>query len=202
MPTRKRQSTFCGKLPVRPANITLRSREYLTLDEVKQLREAACSVGRHSLRDYVLILMAYRHGLRVSELIDLRWDQISFSAATLHVNRLKNGKPSVHPIEGDELRNLRELRRQYSDSAFLFVSERGGPLDRFTVGKIVARAGELAGIPFKVHPHMLRHAKGHALANAGVDTRSIQDFLGHKSITHTVRYTELAPNRMKGLSGD
>jgi len=201
------QLPFCGKsnskAPVRrPKNADVRSREYLTLDEVKRLRDAAKSAGRHGQRDYMLILVAYRHALRVSELVNLKWDQINFEEATIHINRSKNGKPSVQPIEGDELRALRELRRAYPGSAFVFSSERKGPLSRFTVNDIIERAGKLAKITFQVHPHMLRHSKGFSLANAGHDTRAIQDYLGHKNISHTVRYTELAPNRLKGLGGD
>lgn len=202
-----RQLPFCGKskskAPVsRPKNADVRSREYLTIDEVKALRDAAKQAGRHGQRDYMIILLAYRHALRVSELVDLKWDQINFEEATIHINRKKHGKPSVQPIEGDELRGLRELRRSNPDSAFIFSSERKGPLSRFTINDIVERAGIDAGIPFKVHPHMLRHSKGFSLANAGHDTRAIQNYLGHKNIAHTVTYTELAPGRLNKLGGD
>jgi type 1 fimbriae regulatory protein FimB len=74
-----------------------------------------------------------------------------------------------------------------------------GPLTRSTVNKLVTRAGHQAEMEFPVHPHMLRHACGYYLANKGVDTRTIQDYLGHISIVHTVRYTELSPNKFKGL---
>ena len=118
---------------------------------------------------------------------------------SIHVNRLKNGKPATHYLEGDEMRALRRLRREYPHGPFIFVTERGGPLTRSTVNKLVERAGRLAGIEFPVHPHMLRHACGYYLANKGIDTRTIQDYLGHVSITHTVRYTELSPGKFKGL---
>lgn len=104
---------------------------------------------------------------------------------------MKNGKPATHYLEGDE---LRALRRECADGPFMFVTERGGPLTRSTVNKLVEWAGRLAGIEFPVHPHMLRHACGYYLANKGIDTRTIQDFLGHVSITHTVRYTDLSPH--------
>jgi type 1 fimbriae regulatory protein FimB/type 1 fimbriae regulatory protein FimE len=142
--------------------------------------------------------MMFRHGLRVSEAVDLKWDQIDLKAARVHVNRIRNGNPSTHYLEGDELRALRKLKREY-DSPFLFVTERGGPLTRSTVNKLVERAGRFAGLEFPVHPHMLRHACGFALANKGLDTRLIQDYLGHKSIAHTVRYTQLATDRFRGL---
>lgn len=187
------------KVPRRPANRAVRSREYLTPAEVDQLMAAAGAVGRHRLRDRTLLLVAYRHGLRVSELVDLKWDQVDLAAGRLHVNRLKNGNPATHYLEGDEIRALRRLGREYPESPFLFATERGGPLTRSAVNKLVERAGRQAGLEFPVHPHMLRHACGFALANKGVDTRTIQDYLGHKSIQHTVKYTQLTPHRFRGL---
>lgn len=187
------------KAPGRPKNAEVRSREYLTIDEIESLMKAAGNVGRHRHRDRTLILIMYRHGLRVSEAIDLRWDQVDFKAGTIYIKRLKNGKPATHYLEGDEMRSLRRLRRTYPDGPFIFLSERGGPLTRSTVNKLVERAGHNAAIPFPVHPHMARHSCGYYLANKGVDTRTIQDYLGHVSITHTVRYTELSPHKFKGL---
>lgn len=185
--------------PGRPKNSDVRDREHLTPDEVASLIDAAGKVGRHRHRDKTLILTMYRHGLRVSELVDLKWESIDFKQATIHVTRKKNGTPATHPIEGDELRALRKLKRDYPQSRFVLQTERGGPLTRFTVNKLIARAGQKAEIPFPVHPHQLRHACGFYLANRGIDTRTIQAYLGHKSITHTVRYTELAPGRFNGL---
>ena len=187
------------KVPSRPKNRDVRSREHLLPDEVDALMKAAGQVGRHPLRDKALILVAYRHGLRVSELVGLKWDQINLKRAQMHVNRLKNGSPATHPIEGDELRLLRRLQREYPDAPFVFITERGGPLTRSTVSKLVARAGQNAGLPFPTHPHMLRHGTGFYLANKGVPTRTIQAYLGHKSIQHTVRYTELSPMAFKSL---
>ena len=187
------------KVPGRPKNSDVRSREYLSLNEVEALMKAAGSIGRHPHRDRMLILTMFRHGLRVSETVDLKWDQIDFKAGNIHINRLKNGKPATHYLEGDELRAFRRLRREYPKSPFIFVTERGGPLTRSTVNKLVTRAGRKAEMVFPVHPHMLRHACGYYLANKGVDTRTIQDYLGHVSITHTVRYTELSPKKFKGL---
>ena len=187
------------KVPERPKNRDVRSREYLTPDEVDALMTAAVKVGRHRLRDRALILMTYRHGLRVSEVVDLKWDQIDLKAGRIHVNRLKNGSPATHYLEGDEMRVLRRVRREYPDTPFVFSTERSGPLSRSTVNKLVGRAGKLAEIPFPVHPHMLRHACGFYLANNGIDTRTIQDYLGHKSIQHTVKYTQLTPHKFKGL---
>jgi integrase len=160
---------------------------------------AAGGVGRHRVRDRTLLLVAYRHGLRVSELVDLKWDQVDLAGGRLHVNRLKNGNPATHYLEGDVLRVLRRVWREYGGRRpFVFATERGGPLTRSTVNKLVERAGRLAGLGFPVHPHMLWHACGFALANKGVDTRTIQDYLGHKSIQHTVKYTQLTPHRFRG----
>jgi type 1 fimbriae regulatory protein FimB/type 1 fimbriae regulatory protein FimE len=177
---------------VRPANAEMRPREYLTVAEVEKLIKAA-KAGRHGHRDATLILIAFRHGLRATEVAGLQWSQVEFSRnAALHIRRVKNGTPSVHPLQGDELRALRELQRQYPDSGYVFTSERGGPFTADGINLTVKAIGKRAGLPFPVHAHMLRHACGYALANAGHDTRRIQSWLGHRSIQHTVRYTELS----------
>jgi len=188
--------------PPRQTNASRRRREYLTPDEIEKLLQASAKLGRHGARDRTLVLLAYRHGLRVSELVSLRWDQVDLKAGLLHVARLKNGIASTHPIRGPELRALRELRRNYPSSPYLFVSELGGPLTPATFRKLLARAGERAKLPFPIHPHMLRHSTGYKLANDGHDTRAIQQYLGHRNITHTVRYTELSPERFKGFWKD
>jgi integrase len=183
--------------PVRRPNAELRAREYLTDAEVERLVEAA-KANRYGHRDATMILMAYRHGLRVSELVDLRWDQIDFDTANLSVRRAKKGSPSTHPILGDELRALRRLNReQEPKSPFIFTSERGSPFTTAGFARMVERAGKAAKLSFKAHPHMLRHACGFALANKGHDTRALQAYLGHRNIQHTVRYTELSPDRFK-----
>jgi site-specific recombinase XerD len=124
------------------------------------------------------------------------------ASATLHVRRVKNGKPSTHPIRGDEMRALRKLKREAPKSPFVFVSERGGPFTTDSFNWLVKRAGQKGDFPFQVHAHMLRHAAGYKLAGDGHDTRSIQDYLGHKNIQHTVRYTELSPTRFKDFWRD
>jgi integrase len=183
--------------PKRRKNAELRTREYLTETEVERLIKAARG-NRYGLRDATMILMAFRHGLRAAELVDLRWEQVELGRnAALHVRRVKQGVPSVHPLQGDEMRALRELKRSM-DSAFVFTSERGAPFTRAGFAKMVARAGEAARLT-GVHPHMLRHACGYALANRGHDTRALQAYLGHKNIQHTVRYTELSPSRFKNF---
>jgi integrase len=191
-PTAKKRT-----VPIRKPNASLRTREYLTDTEVTRLMKAA-SKNRYGHRDSTMILVCYRHGLRAVELVDLRWDQIDFNAASMAVRRVKKGSPATHPIRGDELRALRRLQReQESKDTYVFTSERGAPFTTAGFAKMVERAGQAAKFGFKVHPHMLRHACGFALANKGHDTRSLQAYLGHRNIQHTVRYTELSPNRFK-----
>jgi type 1 fimbriae regulatory protein FimE len=198
--TRKRESS--AKPPRRVPNAERRSREFLTEAEVEKLTAAAESQGRHGHRDATMLMIGYRHALRVSELVALKWDQVDFPQALLHVKRLKNGNPSTHPLHGPELRALRKLQRDYQNSPYVFVGERNGPLTDSSVRKIVARAGVAAAFAFPVHPHQLRHGCGYRLANAGVDTRAIQCYLGHRNITHTTRYTELSPERFKSFWQD
>jgi type 1 fimbriae regulatory protein FimB/type 1 fimbriae regulatory protein FimE len=153
-----------------------------------------------------MIMVAFRHGLRVSELVSLRWDQVDLEQGLLHVRRRKNGIPSTHPLRGPELRKLRDIVRENKkakrESPYVFISERKGPMTSSAFRKIVARAGVAAGIALPCHPHMLRHATGFKLANDGQDTRAIQHYLGHKNIQHTVAYMQLAPQRFNGFWED
>jgi site-specific recombinase XerD len=201
--------------PVRPPNAELRIREYLTKDEVETLMDWVRGHNDFGHRDATMILTAYRHGLRVSELCDLRWDQIDFTHATMAVRRLKNGSPSTQPIMGDELRALRRLqrdpletkikktdKRKILKSPYVFLTKRKGPFTPNGFAKMISRARERCGMEIKAHPHMLRHACGFTLANNGQDTRALQGYLGHKNIQHTVRYTELAAGRFKDFWRD
>ena len=201
------QASFSGKYekpapPRKPKNTNVRSREHLTPAEVDKLIATAGKIGRHGHRDRTLVLVMYRHGLRVSEAVALRWDQVDLDAGLVHINRRKNGTPSTHPLGGTEIRALRKLKRDYPATQYVFVTERKGPMTDSAVRKLIARAGQAAGFDFPVHPHMLRHSCGFKRANDGQDTRAIQHYLGHKNIQHTVRYTELAPGRFKGFWGD
>jgi type 1 fimbriae regulatory protein FimB/type 1 fimbriae regulatory protein FimE len=189
--------------PRRQPNKALRSREYLTPKEVERLIAAAKKRGkRFGLRDATMILVAFRHGLRVSELCSLTWDQFDFSRGEMHVRRVKNGMPSVHLIGGEELRALRALKREDDAGRFVFMTMRGAPMTPAGFRKFLARLGVEAKFPFPLHPHMLRHATGYKLANDGRDTRALQHYLGHKNITHTVRYTELSSERFKNFWED
>lgn len=188
--------------PKRKRYRDVRSREYLTSREVDSLIRAVKGSGRNRHRNATLILVAYRHGLRAGEIGRLRWDQVDLEEGVLHVLRLKNGRPSTHPIPRVEARALRRLRRETAPSPFVFLSEQGRPMTPGNVYEVVVNAGRLAGLPFPAHPHMLRHACGYKLANDGHDTRAIQAYLGHQDINHTVRYTELTSDRFKGFWPD
>ena len=162
----------------------------------------AAGENRYGHRDATMILIAFRHGLRPVEVCNLKWDSIDLAKARIHVNRAKNGEPSTHPLSGVELRALRRLKRESIESPFVFVSERGSPFTTAGYRKMIARLGEAARFSFPVHPHMLRHACGYKLANDGRDTRALQHYLGHKSIQHTVRYTNLWPDRFRDFWRD
>jgi integrase len=187
-----------GRLP----NADYRPREHLTESEVEKLIGAAKG-NRWGQRDASMILIAFRHGLRASELCSLQWSDIEFETASIHLRRAKGGVTSTHPLQGDELRALRALKKiQAGKSPFIFTSERGSPFSVSGLAKMIERAGVEAKLPFPVHMHMLRHAAGFALANKGIDTRTLQAYLGHRSIQSTVRYAELAPNRFKNIWRD
>jgi type 1 fimbriae regulatory protein FimB/type 1 fimbriae regulatory protein FimE len=193
---------FPVSAPGRGKNGDARTREHLTAAEVEKLM-ATAKGGRWGHRDATMILIAYRHGLRAAEIADLEWSQVELGRnAALHVRRVKNGKPSVHPLRGDEIRALRELRRQFPESSIVFATERGGPFTTDAINRQIKSIGARAELAFPVHAHMLRHGCGYALANAGHDTRAIQDWLGHRSIQHTVRYTELSPTRFRDFWPD
>src|SRR6476661_6598706 len=162
-------------------NVTVRKRgrEYLTEREVEWLIESA-KQNRSGHRDATAILVACRHGLRASELVVLRWDDIDLKTGGLHVRRAKGGDASVHPISARESRALRKLLREAPTSPYVFISERRAPLSAALYQRMVARAGVAAKFTFPVHSHMLRHACGFKLANDGHDTRAIQAYLGHR----------------------
>ena len=149
------------------------------------------------------MLVAYRHGLRVSELVDIRLKDIDLDTGRIFVRRVKGSLSTHQPIEGDELRALRAWLREResypnSNSNYLFLSERG-PMTRQSINYLVEQIGIRSKLNFKINPHMLRHSTGYYLANKGCDTRLIQDYLGHKNITHTVRYTRTTASRFENL---
>lgn len=187
--------------PRRAPNAQLCTREHLTADEVEKLIEAA-KQNRYAHRDALMVLLAYRHGLRAAEVVDLRWEQVDFKTASLHIRRAKNGTPATHPLSGREMRELRRHQRESAQSPFVFVSERGAPLSAPGFSRMIERAAIAADLGIKAHAHMLRHACGYKFANDGHDTRAIQAYLGHRNIQNTTRYTALAPQRFKEFFRD
>lgn len=190
--------------PPRQVKRANHERKYLTPDEVERLARVAGRRGRNGLRDRALIRVAANHGFRVSELVELRWDvNVDLRHEKLHITRRKkSGTGGVHPLYGSELPDLRALRRQHPHSQFVFVSERGGHIEEATVRKMVATVGRVAGFPFRLRPHALRHAAGYRLANEGREMRDVQVFLGHKNITNTAWYMTLAADRFVGFAKD
>lgn len=170
--------------------------------EVELMIRVARKIGRHGIRDSGIILLMFRHGLRTAELVALKWSSVDLKDGYIHIHRVKHGHDSVHPLQAPELRALRQIQRDYPETPYVFVSEQKAPLSTRTVRHLVARAGKQAGIPFPVHPHQLRHACGYYLASRGHDTRAIQDYLGHKNIHHTIRYTQMSPERFENFWAD
>ncbi len=178
------------------------AKNFLTESEMNKFLTAARK-GRHGVRDHCLMLTAFRHGLRVSELVDIRLKDLDIDTSRIYVRRLKGSLSTHQPIEGDELRTIRawlRIREDYPNagSNYLFLSERG-MMTRQAINYLVKQIAKKAKFDFKVTPHSIRHSTGYYLANKGYDTRLIQDYLGHKNITHTVRYTRTAASRFDGL---
>lgn len=192
---------FSSSVPP-PKKSSTREREYLRPSEVQAMIDTAKKVGRHRVRDSALILLMFRHGLRTAELVALKWSQVDLVGGYIEIHRVKHGHNSIQPLRSPELRALRQIQRDYPDTQYVFVSERKAPLSTRSIRHLIARAGELAKIPFRVHPHQLRHACGYYLAAQGHDTRAIQDYLGHKNIHHTVRYTQMSPQRFENFWTD
>jgi len=174
-----------------------RSRDYVLPKEMDRVLKAVINTGRHGHRNYTLILLCYRHGLRVGEVAELRWRMVDLKKKVLRVTRLNNGIKSVQPLRKEELVALRKLKRDYPGGSYLFRAERGTKVTESSVRRIVARAGREANLGFHLHPRMLRHGCGHALADAGHNMLAIQNYLGHRNIRHTLRYMELPPQPFK-----
>ena len=198
MSTRKK----AARKPRRKKKVTRQSRDYLLPAEMERLLKAAMKTGRHSHRNYTLALICYRHGLRVGELTELRWRHVDLKRKVLRVKRIKNGINSVQPLRQVELVALRKLKRDYPDSSYLFTTDRGTIVSVYNARRIFARAGRIARLKLRVHPQMLRHACGHALAAAGQNMLSVQQYLGHRNIRHTQRYMELPKKPFKDFWKD
>ena len=179
-----------------------RQKNFLTEAEIEMFLKSARH-GRHGVRNFAMMLLGYRHALRVSELVNIRMADLDLDTGRLFVRRNKGSLSTSQPLEGDEIRAVRRWLRQRIDapccnSPLLFLSERG-PMTRQAFNYVCAEVGRRAGVSMKVHPHMLRHSCGFALANKGCDTRLIQDYLGHRNIRHTQLYTRTAAVRFEGL---
>jgi type 1 fimbriae regulatory protein FimB len=176
-----------------------RGRDFLSPAEVVRLLDAAKD-GRYGERDYLLILLAYRHGFRITELCKLRLTDLNLDAARIWIPRSKGSLSTEQPLAGDELRAIRRyIRSRPAPLPWLFVSERLTQLTRHAAYYLIRQAGERAGFDFIIHPHMLRHSCGFFLSNKGYDSRLIQDYLGHRDPRHTARYTRTAAARFEGL---
>ena len=177
-------------------------RRHLTAAEVQKLLDATKG-RRNETRDRCLLLLMFRHGLRVSEACGLRLSQVNTDSRVLHVARLKQGLSTTHPLRGDEIRAIKiwltERAKMQPDTDAFFLSERRSPLSRKTAWMMIRDYGRAAGLSVEVHPHMLRHACGFALADPGADTRLMQDYLGHRNMQHTVMYTAINPARFERL---
>lgn len=180
----------------------INDRKHLVLNEIDKLI-AATKGSRNEARDRCLLLLMFRHGLRVSEACGLRLSQVDIESRVLHVARLKKGLSTTHPLRLDEVRAIKawlgDRKKKSPDTDAFFVSERRTPLNRKTAWVAIRAYGEKAGLSVAAHPHMLRHACGFALADQGADTRLIQDYLGHRNIQHTVMYTATNPARFEKL---
>ncbi|EDN69083.1 Type 1 fimbriae Regulatory protein fimB [Beggiatoa sp. PS] len=170
-------------------------RKHLLESEVDLLLEATRKSKHYPQRNYCLVLLIYRHALRLSEAINMTWSQIDFANETIYVERIKGSVSGTHPLRPVEIMALKLLKQDTNGSKHLFISQRNKPLGKRSVQHLIALFGQEAGIEFPVHPHMLRHACGYRLAKEGRDTRVIQAYLGHKDIRNTVIYTELSSKR-------
>jgi len=177
-------------------------RQYLTEPEVDELMASARKRGRYGHRDATMILVAYRHGLRVQELVDLQWTDLDLDAGRIQVRRVKGSDDSVQPLTGAEIRALRRLRRE-QDTQFrhVFTSERGAPFTTNGFFKLLERSAASIGMA-DVHPHLLRHGCGFKLVNQGTDTRSLAAYLGHRNMQNTARYTKMSSKRFEGFWRD
>jgi len=176
-----------GNLPVRRGlNSEYRSREYLTLDEVTRLIEAAKIRGRYRVRDEALLLMMFRHALRVTEATMMQWDAVMLAEGQVVIHRLKGGGQVNHPLQADEVAALEALRSAYPDSPYLSPNERGDHITREAIALIVRRCSTVAELPLLAHAQMLRSSCAHHLFSQGLDRRLVMEWLGLLGIDHLV----------------
>ena len=197
-------NTVNGKVSPPRRKPDTRPRKHLTPSEVAALLTAARHSGRYRLRDEAAVLLAYRHGLRATELVNLQWSQIDLRGATITIRRAKGGFATEHPLRAVELRLLGRLRRENPNAVYVLVSERGTPWSTSNFRKVLQRLAKAAGskIAISVNPHALRHACGFYLAGKGVDTRALSHYLGHRSLQSTERYTAQSAARFRDFFRD
>lgn len=189
----------------KPTQAERHAPKYLTENQVNHLIEVAQTCGTNDWkrkRNTLLLMMLFRHGLRRTEARNLHWNEINLEDSQIHITRAKNGKLCVHSIHEREMRMLMKFKRMCGDFVYVFPRSDGGRLSETSFRHILNKIGEHSNIPFRIHPHMFRHACGYYLANKGVDTRAIQEYLGHRDIQNTVVYTDQAPNRSKDFWED
>lgn len=184
----------------RATNDAARGRLHLTRDEVHRLMRGAIRHHRHGRRDALMLRLAFEHGLRVSELVGLRWSAVDLVTHELRVTRAKGSWDGTHPLQGDTVRALKRYQRDSGRAAGLvFVNERGAPVSADGFRRLLHRLSERV-LGVKWHPHALRHACGVHLINQGVDLRTVQQYLGHANIQNTVAYTALTGRPFERLS--
>jgi type 1 fimbriae regulatory protein FimB len=187
----------------RPKQKRQRDKEYLTDHEVEQLMEAAAD-GRHGVRDQLLILLAWRHGLRCEELVSLKLNQITIPGRELYVLRVKGSVSNHHPMQEDEIRLLKRWLKvreanKGARSDRLFLTERGEGMQPHAFNHLLTVIGQRAGFPFRVYPHMLRHSCGFHLANKGLNAFTIAAYLGHRQIQNSLRYVHVSAAQFKDI---
>lgn len=180
---------------------TGRNREHLTQSEIDILLNRAKSTSQNGTRNHCIVLLGYRHGLRVSEIAALKWSDVDWNRGTLYINRSKGSISGTHPMQGDEMRALRKLQRDYPDTPFLFVDRTHAPLDSKAISKMIKRLGDGdKALGFPIHAHMLRHTCGFLMCDRGYDLRLVQAWLGHSNIQNTVVYTALSSKQFDKVS--
>jgi len=184
--------------PIKQKNSDLRPREFLTESEVEKLYSAAKKMGTFGYRNYCMLLITFKHGLRSSELLSLKKSQINLTENVIHLKRVKNSISNSHPLSEPEIRALKKIMAQHH-SDHVFISRNNTPISGRQWRETTKKIGLLANLKIDVHTHMLRHSTGYTLANKGTDTRTLQHFLGHKNIQNTVIYTEMSAERFKDI---
>lgn len=193
--TKRQNVKSCNNITT---NAHEKDKDFLTEGEVGQLLKAAKNT-RYSIRNQLLITMMYKHGLRVSEVINIKLSDLNLNTSRIWIRRLKGGLSVEHPIPGEELRLIRKyLRTKENELPWLFINERNLPLTRQAVNYMISSVSKIAGLN-NLSPHTLRHSCGYYMASNEYHQRIIQDYLGHRDPKHTARYTRIAGKKFEGI---